>query len=66
MTPEIKQRIEQIRRGGIPEGYQKTALGIAPKSWDRSQIGKICSVFSVAIPDEKPENSMYIMGYVDN
>ncbi len=50
MTPEIKQRIEQIRRGGIPEGYQKTALGIAPKSWDRSQIGKICRLSSGSTP----------------
>lgn len=23
MTPEIKQRIEQIRRGEVPEGYVK-------------------------------------------
>ena len=50
MTPEIKQRIEQIRRGGIPEGHQKTALGIAPKSWDRSQIGKICRLSSGSTP----------------
>lgn len=35
MTPEIKQRIEQIRRGEVPERYVKTALGLAPANWKR-------------------------------
>lgn len=35
MTPEIKQRIEQIRRGEVPERYVKTALGLAPTDWKR-------------------------------
>lgn len=33
MTPEIKQRIEQIRRGEVPEGYKKTKAGIIPYEW---------------------------------
>ena len=33
MTPEIKQRIEQIRQGEVPEGYQKTNVGIIPSEW---------------------------------
>lgn len=33
MTPEIKQRIEQIRRGGVPEGYKKVRDGIFPTDW---------------------------------
>ena len=28
MREEIKQRIEQIRRGEVPEGYKKTKLGV--------------------------------------
>ena len=33
MTPEIKRRIEQIRRGEVPEGYKKTKYGILPADW---------------------------------
>ena len=33
MTPEIQQRIEQIRRGEIPPGYKRTVLKWAPESW---------------------------------
>lgn len=33
MTPEIKQRIEQIRQGEIPKGYQWTKAGICPQTW---------------------------------
>ena len=35
MKTEIKQRIEQIRRGEVPERYVKTALGLAPTDWKR-------------------------------
>lgn len=41
MTPEIKHRIEQIRRGEVPEGYVKTALGLAPANWKRYTFGDI-------------------------
>lgn len=33
MTQQIKQRIEQIRRGKVPEGYKKTKVGIVPNEW---------------------------------
>lgn len=33
MIPEIKQRIEQIRRGEVPKGYRKGKLGVVPKEW---------------------------------
>lgn len=41
MTPEIKQRIEQIRRGEVPGRYVKTALGLAPANWKRYTFGDI-------------------------
>ncbi len=34
MNPEIKQRLDQIRRGEVPEGYKKTKAGIVPVEWD--------------------------------
>lgn len=33
MTPQIKQRIDQLRRGEVPEGYTKTKEGIIPSDW---------------------------------
>ena len=41
MMSEIKQRIEQIRRGEVPERYVKTALGLAPANWKRYTFGDI-------------------------
>lgn len=38
MKPEIKQRIEQIRRGEIPAGYKKTKAGIVPLEWKESRF----------------------------
>ncbi len=33
MEKEIAYRIQQIRRGEVPEGYRKGPLGIAPDEW---------------------------------
>lgn len=41
MTPEIKEIIDLIRRGEVPEGYIKTASGIAPANWTRYTFGDI-------------------------
>lgn len=38
MTPQVKQRIEQIRRGEVPEGYKKTKAGVIPKGWELCTI----------------------------
>ena len=40
MTPEIKQRIEQIRRGEEPAGYKKTKAGIIPCEWGIHPLSK--------------------------
>lgn len=43
MTAEIKERIEQIRNGIVPEGYRKTKTDIVPTEWVDCTIGKyIC------------------------
>ena len=34
MTPEVRDRIEQIRHGNVPEGYKKGKIGIVPVEWD--------------------------------
>ena len=38
MTPEVKERIEQIRHGNVPEGYQETAVGIIPADWHMGTV----------------------------
>lgn len=40
MTPEVKERIEQIRHGIVPEGYQKTKIGIIPNDWRAGYVGE--------------------------
>ena len=39
MTPEVKDRIEQIRHGIVPEGYKKTKAGVVPADWTEYAIG---------------------------
>lgn len=57
MTPEIKQRIEQIRRGDIPEGYKKAKAGILPADWDVHMLGDCLS--RVEKPVEVKPNELY-------
>ena len=33
MIPQIKQRIDQIRRGEVPEGYKREKVGVVPCEW---------------------------------
>lgn len=43
MTSKIKQRIEKIRHGNVPEGYKKTKAGILPGDWDVYMLGDCLS-----------------------
>ena len=45
MTPQIKQRIEQIRHGEIPEGYKRTKAGIMPIDWCAEKEYKAKDIF---------------------
>ena len=40
MTQENKNRIEQIQRGEVPEGYKKTKVGIIPIEWETTRFKK--------------------------
>ena len=44
MKPDIKQRIEQIRQGEVPEGYKKTKAGMIPEEWEEKKLKTICDV----------------------
>ena len=41
MTPEVKERIEQLRHGIVPEGYKRTKAGIYPEDWTEYTLGDI-------------------------
>lgn len=41
MNKIIKNRIEQINNGIVPEGYAKTACGVLPCDWDEKPLGKL-------------------------
>ena len=41
MTPEVKERIEQIRYGNVPEGYKKTEVGVVPSDWNAYKLGEL-------------------------
>lgn len=43
MNQDIKQRIDQIKKGEIPTGYKKTNIGIYPINWRLTKVGLISS-----------------------
>ena len=57
MIPEIKHRIEKIRRGNVPDGYKKTKAGILPADWDVHMLGECLS--RVEKPVEVKPNKLY-------
>ena len=61
MNSELKQRIEQIQRGEVPEGYRRTKdIGMAPKEW---RIGKLSDVLhNEQRPVPKPDKPYWRLG----
>ena len=57
MTPEVKERIKQIRHGNVPEGYKKTKSGIVPEDWTEYTIGECLE--RVERPVEVKADEMY-------
>ena len=41
MTEKIKQRLEQIRRGEVPEGYKRVAQYIIPVEWNGVKLSDL-------------------------
>lgn len=57
MTPEVKERIDQIRHGIVPEGYKKTKAGIVPEEWTEYAIADCLK--RVERPVEVKSDEMY-------
>lgn len=46
MTPQIKQRLDQIQRGEVPEGYKRTKAGVVPIEWEETRLARYLVVNS--------------------
>ena len=53
MTPEVKERIEQIRHGVVPEGYTASGKHPIPNDWEITLIGSIAQLSSGCTPSRK-------------
>ena len=62
MIPQRKQRIEQIQRGEVPEGYKKTKVGVVPNEWEETRFKKM---FSRLSRKNKENNDKYIIQNID-
>ena len=66
MTSEIKQRIEQIRRGEVPAGYKKAIVGIIPDSWEPKKLKDICEINPSRKKKESLQTTFLGMSDVDD
>ena len=48
MKQEIKERVEIIQNGEVPEGYRKTKVGIIPNDWDVDKLGSHAFITKLA------------------
>jgi len=46
MNQAIKERIEKIKRGEVPEGYKRTRAGISPIDWDVKPSTNFFSIYN--------------------
>ena len=53
MMPEVRDRIEQIRHGNVPEGYKKGKIGIVPVEWEEVAFSNLFSSMSEYTDDLK-------------
>ena len=60
MIDAIKQKIEQIKNGKIPEGYQQTRVGIAPNDWIKGSLSDILYNKKRSVP--KPTKPYWRIG----
>ena len=55
MTEEIKARIESIRKGEVPNGYNEGVAGILPNDWTSKPLSEISEVISERAGDDDYE-----------
>lgn len=55
MKQEIKERIEKIKKGEVPEGYKRSSVGIIPKDWETYRLKEVTK--SIDYGTSSPTNS---------
>lgn len=60
MTNDIKQRIEQIKNGEVPEGYRYSRAGISPNDWGKGVLSEVLYNEQRVIP--KPKEGYWRLG----
>lgn len=56
MNKEIKERIETINKGEVPDGYKRTRMGIIPNEWREVQLRDIAK----AVTKKNIDNSITV------
>lgn len=56
MKSEVRKRIEQIRRGEVPDGYKKAKMDIVPTEWKEITISQCTHEYSekTTLPNQYP------------
>ncbi|NLI64556.1 MAG: hypothetical protein GX367_07480 [Bacteroidales bacterium] len=52
LKQEIKDRVEQIREGVVPDGYKETRVGIIPEDWEVTKLGHIVDILNGTSPSK--------------
>ena len=60
MNLNIRQRIEQIKKGEIPDGYRYTRAGICPSDWRKGVLSDVLYNEQRAV--KKPEEAYWRLG----
>lgn len=58
MNIEIKDRIDKIQNGIVPEGYKKTKVGIIPEDWEVKKLGDIVDGFETGVSVNSDDESI--------
>lgn len=63
MTSEIKNRIEQIRRGEVPDGYKRVGSDVIPACWRKTSFSNLGEITSGLVdPTQEPYLYMQHIG----
>ena len=57
MTEEIKQRIETIKAGKVPDGYKRTVVGTVPNEWENKRLSELLKFQNGVNADKEKYNS---------
>ena len=63
MNIEVKERVSQINKGKVPQGYKKTKLGIIPDDWSLEKLGSIATISKKQLSENTDSN--YKFYYID-